>query len=87
MIPDSTQDEVRQRALMALMAQFVQQGHPDEYAQYMATSAIFQADLELRNAQLNQLLGWLKQNHADVYTEAIAVVEGTREEFEKRLTQ
>ncbi|MEB3211523.1 MAG: hypothetical protein VKL39_09210 [Leptolyngbyaceae bacterium] len=87
MIPESTKDEVRQQALMALMTQFVQQGHPDQYAQYMATSAIFQADLELRNAQLNQLLGWLQQSHPEVYTEAIAVVEGIREEFEKRLDQ
>ncbi|MEL6321015.1 MAG: hypothetical protein AAFQ57_10265 [Cyanobacteria bacterium J06626_14] len=87
MIPESTKDEARRQALETLMSQFVQQGHPDQYAQYMATSAIFQADLELRNAQLNQLIGWLQQNHPDVYSSAIAVVEGTREEFEKRLTQ
>lgn len=87
MIPGQTSDEVRQQALAALMAQFVRQGHPDEYAQYMATSAIFQADLELRNAQLSQLLSWLKQEHTDVYEGAIALVEGTRAEFEKRIRQ
>ncbi|MEM7773443.1 MAG: hypothetical protein AAGA75_08585 [Cyanobacteria bacterium P01_E01_bin.6] len=85
MIPESTKDEVRQQALVALMAQFVKQGHPDQYAQYMATSAIFQTDLELRNAQLNQLLGWLQQEHPAVYSGAIARVEATREEFENRV--
>ena len=51
----------------------------------MATAAIFQADLELRNAQLSRLLAWLKQEHADVYPGALALVESTREEFEKRV--
>ncbi len=85
MIPESTKDEVRHHALIALMAQFVKQGHPDEYAQYMATSAIFQADLELRNAQFTRLLAWLQQEHPEVYDGAIALVEETRAEFEKRI--
>ncbi len=87
MIPESTQDAIRQQALMALMAQFVKQGHPDEYAQYMATSAIFQADLELRNAQMTRLLSWLQEEHPAVYEGAIALVEETRAEFEKRIQQ
>lgn len=85
MIPEPTKDAVRQQALAALMTQFVQQGHPEQYAQYMATSAIFQTDLELRNAQLTRLLSWLQQEHAPVYTQALALVEKTREEFEKRI--
>ena len=85
MIPEPTKDAVRQQALAALMAQFVKQGHPDQYAQYMATSAIFQTDLELRNAQLTRLLSWLQQEHSPVYAQALALVEKTREEFEQRI--
>ncbi|MGF1498939.1 MAG: hypothetical protein ACFB8W_19250 [Elainellaceae cyanobacterium] len=87
MISNPSIDPVRQRALTALMAQFVQQGHPEEYAQHLAMATIFQADLELRNAQLVSLLSWIKQNHGDLYDAATAVVETTREEFEKRISQ
>ncbi len=82
-----TPDPVRQQALEALTVAFVTQGHPTEYATHMATAAIFQADLELRNAQLSRLLAWLKDRHKDIYSEALALVEGTREEFEKRVQQ
>jgi hypothetical protein len=85
MIPGPTSDVVRQQALTALTAAFVAQGHPADYAKHMATAAIFQADLELRNAQLSRLLAWLKQEHAEVYQGALALVESTREEFEKRV--
>lgn len=84
MITDQT-DPVRQQALAALTAAFVTQGHPAEYATHMATAAIFQADLELRNAQLTRLLAWLKQEHGEVYPDALALTESTREEFEKRV--
>lgn len=78
-------DLVRQQALQMLTANFVAQGHPTQYAQHMATAAIFQTDLELRNAQLARLLAWLKQDHCDIYEQAIQLVELTREEFERRL--
>lgn len=78
-------DAVRQEALKVLISSFVTQGHPVEYAQHMATAAIFQTDLELRNAQLIRLLGWLKQNHEEIYTKAIVLLEETREEFEQRV--
>lgn len=84
MIPEQA-DVVRQQALTALTAAFVAQGHPPEYATHMATTAIFQTDLELRNAQLSRLLAWLKQEHETVYTQALALVESTREEFERRV--
>jgi hypothetical protein len=84
---DPKSDEVRQQAFAVLTAQFVQQGHPVEYAQHLATVAIFQADLDLRNAQMARLLAWLKQEHPSVYPGAIALVETTREEFERRLSQ
>ncbi|MEB3356525.1 MAG: hypothetical protein VKK04_07340 [Synechococcales bacterium] len=87
MLSNQSIDPVRQRALTALMAQFVQQGHPEEYAQHMAMATIFQADLELRNAQLISLLSWIKQHHENLYDAATAVVESTREEFEKRVSQ
>lgn len=77
--------DARQQALQFLITNFVAQGHPTEYAQHMATAAIFQADLELRNAQMASLLSWLKQQHSDLYGDAVAVVEGTREEFERRV--
>lgn len=78
-------DDARQQALKFLMTNFVAQGHPAEYAQHMATAAIFQTDLELRNAQMASLLGWLKQEHSEIYKAAIEVVEETREEFEQRV--
>ena len=85
MLSGQTPDPIRQHALAALTAAFVSQGHPTEYATHMATAAIFQTDLELRNAQLTRLLGWLKQEHGDVYPDALALVESTREEFERRV--
>ena len=85
MIPGQTTDLVRQQALAALTATFITQGHPAEYAKQMAIAAIFQTDLELRNAQLTHLLGWLKQEHAEVYQDALALLESTREEFEQRV--
>lgn len=78
-------DPVRQQALIALVDRFIQQGHPIEYAHHMATAAIFQTDLELRNAQMSHLLSWLKQEHSDIYPQAVALVESTREEFERRV--
>jgi len=85
MIPGQTPDPVRQHALAALTATFITQGHPTEYAKQMAMAAIFQADLELRNAQLTRLLGWLKQEHSAIHDEAAALLESTREEFERRV--
>lgn len=85
MIPEPTPDIVRQQALAVLTAEFMQQGHPTEYASHMATSVIFQADLDLRNAQLSRLLAWLKQEQSDIYHEALALVESTRQEFEQRV--
>ncbi|HIK08159.1 MAG TPA: hypothetical protein IGS40_26325 [Trichormus sp. M33_DOE_039] len=84
---EATSDPVRQGALAGLIATFVQQGHPPQYAQFMATSIIFQTDLDLRNAQISRLLNWLKQEHESVYTSALTVVEKTREEFERRVQQ
>ncbi len=80
------QDDVRQDALLALTAQFVQQGHPIQYAKHMATATIFQADLDLRNAQFSRLLAWLKDHHSEVYGQAVELSETVRQEFEKRLT-
>jgi hypothetical protein len=80
------QDDVRKDALLALTSEFVRQGHPIQYAKHMATATIFQADLDLRNAQLSRLLAWLKDNHNDVYPQALEIVEGVRQEFERRLT-
>jgi hypothetical protein len=45
---------VRKDALVALTARLVKDGHPLEYAKQMATATIFQADLELRNAQFSR---------------------------------
>jgi len=87
MITSPTPDPVKQQALAVLMASFVAQGHPEQYAQHMAIATIFQADLELRNAQLNRLLSWLKAEHPDRYTEALALVEATRAEFERRVQE
>lgn len=86
MLPE-TPDPVRQQALAALTATFITQGHPTQYAQHMATAAIFQADLELRNAQMSRLLAWLKQEHPVVHPQALALVEATREEFERRVRE
>ncbi|PZV09052.1 MAG: hypothetical protein DCF32_03410 [Leptolyngbya sp.] len=81
----SSQPDVRKEALVALTAQFVKQGHPPSYAQHMATASIFQADLELRNAQFSRLIAWLKETHADIYPEALEIAEAVRQEFEKRV--
>lgn len=87
MFSEQTIDPVRQHALTMLTASFVAQGHPTDYATHMATAAIFQADLELRNAQLTRLLGWLKQEHESLYPQALEIVEQTREEFERRVRE
>lgn len=84
-MPEPSVEEVKRQALATLMAHFVQQGHPEQYAQHMAMLAIFQTDLELRNAQMTRLLGWLKQDHADIYEQAAELVEEVRLEFETRL--
>ncbi len=84
-MPEPSIEDVKKQALAALTAQFVQQGHPEQYAQIMATLAIFQTDLELRNAQMTRLLGWLKQDHAEIYEQAAKLVEDVRVEFETRL--
>ena len=80
-------EQVRQQALTHLTRQLVEQGHPEEYAQQMAVATIFQADLELRNAQLSRLLSWLKENYPQVHSEGLALVEQTREEFEKNVQE
>ncbi|MBD1914824.1 MULTISPECIES: hypothetical protein [Cyanophyceae] len=82
----SSQPDIRKEALVALTAQFIKQGHPPSYAQHMATASIFQADLELRNAQFSRLLAWLKESHADIYPKALEIAEDVRQEFEKRVT-
>ena len=87
MLSGKTDDPVRRQALRLLTATFITQGHPVEYAPHMATAAIFQADLELRNIQLARLLAWLKQEHPEVYQEASALMEKTREEFEHRINE
>ncbi|MBU7582140.1 MAG: hypothetical protein KAF91_04395 [Nostoc sp. TH1S01] len=85
MSKEANTDPVRLEALEGLIAHFVSQGHKPEYAKLMATSIIFQTDLDLRNAQMASLLGWLKQEHEDIYPACVAVVEQTREEFENRV--
>ena len=80
-------DQARQQALASLTRQLVQNGHPEQYAQHMAVAAIFQADLELRNAQLSHLLSWLKENYPDVHSQGLDLVEKTREEFEQRVKE
>lgn len=87
MLTSPTPDPVKQQALAVLMASFVAQGHPEQYAQHMAVATIFQADLELRNAQINRLLAWLKAEHGDLYPQALTLVEGTRAEFERRVQE
>ena len=78
-------EDIRKEALVALTAEFVKQGNPGEYAKYMAMVSIFQADLDLRNAQLSGLLQWLQTHHADLYPSAIELTETIREEFENRV--
>ncbi|AUS99998.1 hypothetical protein CLI64_06150 [Nostoc sp. CENA543] len=87
MSTEASSDQVRHGALAGLIATFVEQGHPPQYAQVMATSIIFQTDLDLRNAQISRLLNWLKQENESIYTSALKVVENTREEFERRVQQ
>jgi hypothetical protein len=79
------QDDVRKDALVALTAQLVKDGHPLEYAKQMAMATIFQADLELRNAQFSRLLAWLKERHGDLYPDAVELAESVRQEFERRM--
>lgn len=81
----SEQDDVRKDALVKLTAQLVKEGHPLEYAKQMAAASIFQADLELRNAQFSRLLAWLKESHSNLYPEALELAESVRHEFERRL--
>ncbi|MBK1989411.1 hypothetical protein A0J48_018030 [Sphaerospermopsis aphanizomenoides BCCUSP55] len=76
---------IPQQALAALVDTLVNQGHPPQYAQAMATSIIFQTDLDLRNAQLARLLAWLKEENNDVYQSALDIVKQTCEEFENRV--
>ncbi|MBD2438951.1 hypothetical protein [Nostoc sp. FACHB-110] len=85
MSTESSTDPVRREALEGLIAHFISQGHKPEYAQVMATSIIFQTDLDLRNAQIASLLGWLKQEHENIYPACLSIVEKTREEFENRV--
>ena len=87
MTTEGTPVNIPQTALAALVDVFVQQGHPNQYAEAMATSIIFQTDLDLRNAQIANLLGWLKQEHNDIYPSALDVVGKTSEEFERRVQE
>ncbi|MFN9555012.1 MAG: hypothetical protein ACK56O_12055 [Dolichospermum sp.] len=87
MSTEGTPANVPQEALTALVNTFVQKGHPPQYAEAMATSIIFQTDLDLRNAQIANLLGWLKQEHNDIYPLALEVVGKTSAEFERRVRQ
>jgi hypothetical protein len=87
MFTNTHPDPVRQQALAVLTASFIAQGHPTEYATHLATAAIFQTDLELRNAQLARLLSWIKQEHIGIYPTALEMVETTREDFEKRVKE
>lgn len=80
-------DDVRQQALLALTASFISQGHPAEYAKHMAVASIFQADLELRNAQMTSLLAWLKDDYPEVHDQALLRLEQIRQEFEQRVQQ
>lgn len=81
----AAEDDVRKEALLALTAEFVKQGHPAEYAKYMAMASIFQADLDLRNAQFSGLLHWLQTQQSAIYPAALEVAEGIRQEFENRV--
>ncbi|MEA5567684.1 hypothetical protein [Anabaena sp. UHCC 0399] len=66
MSTEATSDPIRKGALAGLIAALVDQGHPPQYAQVMATSIIFQTDLDLRNAQIASLLNWLKQENENI---------------------
>ncbi len=83
----TSDDDVRKEALLALTAELVKQGHPAEYAKYMAMASIFQTDLDLRNAQFSGLLHWLQTQHEAIYPDALQVAEGIRKEFENRIQQ
>lgn len=80
-------ESIRQEALTVLTSELTSQGHPPEYAQHMAAAVIFQTDLDLCSAQLSRLLAWLKDAHAELYPEALDLVEATRQEFENRINQ
>ena len=51
----------------------------------MATSIIFQADLDLVSAQLLSLVSWLKEKNPEFYKEALTILEATAREFERRV--
>ncbi|MFB2839041.1 hypothetical protein [Floridanema evergladense] len=87
MYSETTSDPVRKEALTALTAKMIEQGCPDKYAPALAASAIFQTDLDLRNAQLSRLLSWLKQDYSDIHELALKIVEKTRAEFEHRVIE
>ncbi|MBD2139583.1 hypothetical protein H6F32_18945 [Anabaena sp. FACHB-1237] len=78
---------VTKQALVALANAIEAKGHKREYAEAMAASVIFQADLDLRNAQIANLLAWLKQEHHEIYESALSIVEKTRLEFETRVSR
>jgi hypothetical protein len=84
---ENTPASAPQQALAALVDALTKQGHPPQYAQAMATSIIFQTDLDLRNAQLARLLAWLKEEHNSIYPSALNIVENTCKEFENRVTK
>lgn len=77
--------EIREIAVKTLTAQLIQQGHPEQYAAYMASSIIFQADLDLASAQLLSLVSWLKEKEPEIYKEALTILETTAREFERRV--
>ncbi len=83
----SDADDIRRQALSALTAHLTAQGHPQQYAQHMAAATIFQADLDLRNAQLSRLLAWIETEQASLYPAALALIEETRVEFERRVAE
>jgi hypothetical protein len=85
MTTEGTPANISQAALATLVDALVKKGHPRQYAEAMGTSIIFQTDLDLRNAQIANLLGWLKQEHNDIYASALDVVGKTAEEFERRV--
>ncbi|NJK53537.1 MAG: hypothetical protein HC936_13315 [Leptolyngbyaceae cyanobacterium SU_3_3] len=51
------------RSLTALITAFISQGHSTESAKQMAIAAIFQPDLNFKNAEISRLLQQLKQEH------------------------
>ncbi|WP_413173349.1 hypothetical protein [Anabaena azotica] len=87
MLIEGSPASVPQQALAALMDALIKQGHPPQYAQAMATSIIFQTDLDLRNAQIAGLLAWIKEEHNDIYQSALDVVEKMCKEFENRVKE